>query len=148
MGGQSGTLIFFWNQLLTGQHLANSGEAQLKKPPCTIHVYRQTSYCLSSLNNVNSETVSVWHGAISISDVFFLAFKTFFSIVWILKISSNWRKYQNNIVQGSWCFRQNDSNDIWMSREHLKPGSSICYCLKIGRKGWLRCKDASCGTSC
>ena len=36
MGGQSGTLMFFWNQLLTGQHLANSGEAQLKKPPCTM----------------------------------------------------------------------------------------------------------------
>ena len=30
-GGQSGTLTFFWNQLLTGQHLANSGEGQLKK---------------------------------------------------------------------------------------------------------------------
>ena len=33
-GGQSGTLTFFWNQSLTGQHLANSGEAQLKKSPC------------------------------------------------------------------------------------------------------------------
>ena len=33
MGGQSGTLMFFLNQLLTGQHLANSGEAQLKKHP-------------------------------------------------------------------------------------------------------------------
>ena len=33
-GGQSGTLTFFWNQLLTGQHLANSGEAQLIKTPC------------------------------------------------------------------------------------------------------------------
>ena len=32
-GGQSGTLTFFWNQLLTGQHLANSGEAQLKNHP-------------------------------------------------------------------------------------------------------------------
>ena len=30
-GGQSGTLTFFWNQLLTGQHSANSGEAYLKK---------------------------------------------------------------------------------------------------------------------
>ena len=34
MGGQSGTLTFFLNQLLTGQHLANSGEAQLKISPC------------------------------------------------------------------------------------------------------------------
>ena len=33
MGGQSGTLMFFWNQLLTGQHLANSGGGQLKKHP-------------------------------------------------------------------------------------------------------------------
>ena len=30
-GGQCGTLTFFLNQLLTGKHLANSGEAQLKK---------------------------------------------------------------------------------------------------------------------
>ena len=37
MGGQSGTLTFFLNQLLTGQHLANSGEAQLKKSPCIMH---------------------------------------------------------------------------------------------------------------
>ena len=29
-----GTLPFFLNQLLTGQHLAYSGEAQLKKSPC------------------------------------------------------------------------------------------------------------------
>ena len=34
-GGQSGTLTFFWNRLLTGQHLANSGEAQLKESPCS-----------------------------------------------------------------------------------------------------------------
>ena len=34
MGGQSGTLMFFWNQLLTGQHLANSRGGQLKKTPC------------------------------------------------------------------------------------------------------------------
>ena len=27
------TLTLFWNQLLTGQHLVNSGEAQLKKNP-------------------------------------------------------------------------------------------------------------------
>ena len=33
-GGQSGTLPFFLNELLTGQHLANSGEDQLKKSPC------------------------------------------------------------------------------------------------------------------
>ena len=33
-GGQSGTLTFFWNKSLTGQHLANSGEAQLKKSLC------------------------------------------------------------------------------------------------------------------
>ena len=39
MGGQSGTLMFFWNQLLTGQHLANSGEAQLKKTPCISSSY-------------------------------------------------------------------------------------------------------------
>ena len=32
-GGQSGTLTFFRNLLLIGQHLANSGEAQLKKHP-------------------------------------------------------------------------------------------------------------------
>ena len=38
MGGQSGTLMFFWNQLLTGQHLANSGEAQLKKTPCISYI--------------------------------------------------------------------------------------------------------------
>ena len=31
MGGQSGTLMFFWNQLLTGQHLANSGGGPVKK---------------------------------------------------------------------------------------------------------------------
>ena len=37
-GGQSGTLTFFWNQLLTGQHLANSGEGQLKKSPCILHL--------------------------------------------------------------------------------------------------------------
>ena len=37
-GGQSGTLSFFRNQSLTGQHLANSGEAQLKKSPCMIVV--------------------------------------------------------------------------------------------------------------
>ena len=33
-GGQSGTLTFFRNQLLTGQHLANSRGGQLKKTPC------------------------------------------------------------------------------------------------------------------
>ena len=33
-GGSLGLLRFFWNRLLTGQHLANSGEGQLKKPPC------------------------------------------------------------------------------------------------------------------
>ena len=38
-GGQSGTLMFFWNQLLTGQHLANSGEAQLKKNTLYLHIY-------------------------------------------------------------------------------------------------------------
>ena len=42
-GGQSGTLTYFWNQLLTGQHLANSGEAQLKKTPC-MYVAMQWSY--------------------------------------------------------------------------------------------------------
>ena len=33
-GASLGLLTFFWNQSLTGQHLANSGEAQLKKSPC------------------------------------------------------------------------------------------------------------------
>ena len=35
-GGQSRTLTFFLNRSLTGQHLANSGEAQLKKSPCRL----------------------------------------------------------------------------------------------------------------
>ena len=35
-GGQSGTLTFFRNRLLTGQHLANSGGGELKKTPCII----------------------------------------------------------------------------------------------------------------
>ena len=42
MGGQSGTLMFFLIQLLTGQHLANSGEAQLKKTPCINYDCRLT----------------------------------------------------------------------------------------------------------
>ena len=36
-GGESGTLPFFLNQLITNQHLANSGEAQLKK--ITLYFY-------------------------------------------------------------------------------------------------------------
>ena len=35
-GGQSGTLTFFRNRLLTGQHSANSRGGQLKKSPCTM----------------------------------------------------------------------------------------------------------------
>ena len=38
-GGQSGTLPFFLNWLLTGQHLANSREAQLKKSVRLITLY-------------------------------------------------------------------------------------------------------------
>ena len=37
-GASLGLWRFFLNQLLTGQHLANSGEGQLKKTPCT-YVY-------------------------------------------------------------------------------------------------------------
>ena len=33
-GGPVWDSNLYWNQLLTGQHLANSGEAQLKKSPC------------------------------------------------------------------------------------------------------------------
>ena len=36
VGGQSGTWTCFWIQQLTRQHLANSGEAQLKESPCII----------------------------------------------------------------------------------------------------------------
>ena len=41
-----GTLMFSLNQLLTSQHLANLGEAQLKKSPCNI------CRCLDELNLV------------------------------------------------------------------------------------------------
>ena len=35
-GGQSGTLTYFLYQILTGQHLANSGGGQLKKHPVQV----------------------------------------------------------------------------------------------------------------
>ena len=59
-GGQSGTLTFFWNQLLTGQHLANFGAGAVKK---------NTLYILETF-----------------SDVFKMCSKMFKDVRWCSKI--------------------------------------------------------------
>ena len=41
-GGQSGTLTFFRNRLLTGQHLTKSRGGQLNKTPCIYRVFLLT----------------------------------------------------------------------------------------------------------
>ena len=55
-GGQYWTLTFFWNQLLTGQHLANSGEGQLKNHPvwckCIINKIMSELLLIHSLRNL------------------------------------------------------------------------------------------------
>ena len=57
-GAQSGTLTFFWNQLLTGQHLANSGWGQLTKTPCKIdvsNIWRSLLICFPGLEDLDSD---------------------------------------------------------------------------------------------
>ena len=61
-GGQSGTLMFFWNQLLTGQHLANSGGAQLKKTPCMSKPCFHCRGCISSFAIQRQLVLSCTHG--------------------------------------------------------------------------------------
>ena len=47
-GGQSGTLTFFGNQSLAGQHLSNSGEVKLKNYPVLTYIYEDKLAVLSA----------------------------------------------------------------------------------------------------